>query len=66
VHAGRCSACRLEYDEDAWVKLAVERLIEPGELGRLVLNWPVDTRVEVRRCHRCGGLVSLKRRVAAA
>src|SRR5580698_4190829 len=54
----RCNRCGLEYDEDAWADLAPERFIEASELGRLFMNWPAGTRIEVRRCHRCGALVS--------
>lgn len=62
----KCGTCGLDYHEDEWVNLALERLIESIELEGLLTRWPADTRVEVRRCHGCGRLISAKRRVAGA
>jgi hypothetical protein len=62
----RCAKCGLDYDEDAWADLLIERIIEPSELRRLVMNWPEGTRVEVRCCHGCDALISMKRRLPEA
>jgi hypothetical protein len=61
----RCAQCGVDYDEDAWEDLPIERVIEPVELRRLVMNWPDGTRVEVRRCQGCDAPISLKRRLRA-
>jgi hypothetical protein len=58
----QCGTCGVDYGEDARASLAIDRLISSSELGRLLSNWPADAHVEVRRCHRCGRLISAKGR----
>jgi hypothetical protein len=60
-----CGACGALYDDEVWHRLALSYRIEPGEVARLVRDWPDDICIEVRRCERCGRLLPTKRRTIA-
>jgi hypothetical protein len=57
-----CSACGAPYDDDAWRRLALARLLEPPEVRMVVRTWPDGQCIEVRYCGRCDGLIAVKRR----
>jgi hypothetical protein len=61
-----CSACGATYAERDWVTLEVSERIGPGDLRRLVVDWPDAMCVEVRRCACCGHTIAAKRELRSA
>jgi hypothetical protein len=57
----QCSACRVEYADASWCKLALDRRIEPQEIRLLVVEWPDGVNIEVRSCRGCGHTIAAKR-----
>jgi hypothetical protein len=49
-----CGGCGSRFQRRAWAELSIAERIEAVEVSRVVLNWPADFCVEVRRCPRCG------------
>jgi hypothetical protein len=56
----KCAGCGEQFDDAAWVGLAMSERIEANELRRLVLKWPEGLCIEVRYCDRCGTLIAKK------
>jgi hypothetical protein len=61
-----CGACGLLFERPAWVLLVLVERIEPPKLRRMLLHWPDELCIEVRRCCRCAQQIAAKCRVAAA
>lgn len=61
-----CAGCGVSFDDAAWATLALAERIEARDVRRLLLEWPDDLCVEVRRCPRCGRLMASKRRAIAS
>ena len=66
-----CGACGSRFDRGAWDLLVLVARLEPDEVRRVMLGWPDDLCIEVRRCRCCSrdipakrGAVTVARRVA--
>jgi hypothetical protein len=63
-----CARCGAVFDRAQWDALAVVDRLGADTLQRMVLNWPRDAFVEIRRC-TCGHTMArtdVQRRVRAA
>jgi hypothetical protein len=63
-----CARCGAVFDRAEWDALALVDRLGRDKLQRMVLNWPRDTCVEIRRC-TCGHTMArtdVERRVRAA
>jgi hypothetical protein len=56
-----CHACGARFDRKAWSMLALVERIEPNEVRRMLVDWPNEHCIEIRRCRRCAREVPAKR-----
>jgi hypothetical protein len=56
-----CHACGARFDRKAWSMLALVERIEPNEVKRMLVDWPNEHCIEIRRCRRCAREVPAKR-----
>jgi hypothetical protein len=64
----RCARCGAVFERAEWDALALVDRLGRDKLQRMVLNWPRDAVVEIRRC-TCGhtmARIDVQRRVRAA
>jgi hypothetical protein len=47
-----CSACGLLFDGQAWALLVLVERMESAKVRRMLLRWPDEFCIEVRRCSR--------------
>lgn len=59
----KCHRCGARFDRKAWATLALVERIPPPEVGRVLLDWPSDHAIEVRRCRRCAREVPAVRQI---
>jgi hypothetical protein len=60
-----CSACGSLFDRHAWVLLVLVERIEPAKVRRMLLRWPDEFCIEVRRCGCCARQIAAKRHAPA-
>ena len=48
-----CRACGACFDHESWPMLVLVERIEPDEVKRMLVDWPSEHCIEVRRCRRC-------------
>jgi hypothetical protein len=60
-----CAGCGARFDGHAWAELSIADRIEPAELRRIMLGWPENFCIEVRRCPGCGREIPVRRYVRA-
>ena len=56
-----CKHCRAGYIQTDWSRLALVGRLEPREVARNTIGWPVDMCIEVRVCSRCGHTIATRR-----
>ncbi len=56
-----CTRCGRSHDEDDWERLERLEVLSPRAVGELLLHWPSDVCIEVRRC-ACGRHLAVRRR----
>jgi hypothetical protein len=57
----KCSACGSLFDRQAWVLLVLVERIDPAKVRRMLLHWPDELCIEVRRCGGCARQIAAKR-----
>jgi hypothetical protein len=57
----RCASCHTLLDDEVWDTLELVQRIVAAEISKLLLRWPADECVEVRRCGSCGKGISARR-----
>jgi hypothetical protein len=60
-----CSGCGALFDRQAWVLLVLVERIGPANVRRILLRWPDEFCIEVRRCGRCARQIAAKRHAPA-
>jgi hypothetical protein len=53
-----CGSCNREHSADAWGRLALVERMDPGRVSTIVVGWPSNLVIEVRRCDTCGASIA--------
>jgi hypothetical protein len=56
-----CGACGQRFDQRAWGLLVLVERMEPAKVRVMVLRWPDEFSIEIRRCGRCAQQIAAKR-----
>jgi hypothetical protein len=48
-----CHRCGTRFDSNAWSSLTLVDRLGPVEVRRMLLDWPDEFCIEIRRCRRC-------------